>query len=113
MVTRGDFYCVMTPSVGRGYFETKVAYLPSPCLLTPRPKCERLAQPKFRAVEGLLASAPSISSLISAAEQGDRAAGENLFGMLYSELHRLAKRELARRGVPVSLSATTLLHQTY
>jgi len=60
-----------------------------------------------------LASAPSISSLISAAEQGDRAAGENLFGMLYSELHRLAKRELSRRGVPVSLSATTLLHQTY
>ena len=25
----------------------------------------------------------------------------------------MAKRELARRGVPVSLSATTLLHQTY
>jgi len=95
------------------YFETKVAYRPSRCLLTPQPKCERLAQPKFRAVEGLLASAPSISSLISAAEQGDRAAGENLFGMLYSELHRLAKRELARRGVPVSLSATTLLHQAY
>jgi len=33
--------------------------------------------------------------------------------MLYSELHRLAKRELARRGVPVSLGATTLLHQAY
>lgn len=33
--------------------------------------------------------------------------------MLYSELHRVAKRELARRGVPVSLSATTLLHQAY
>jgi RNA polymerase sigma factor (TIGR02999 family) len=64
-------------------------------------------------VEGLLASAPSISSLISAAEQGDRSASETLFSALYSELHRLAKRELARRGVPVSLSATTLLHQTY
>jgi RNA polymerase sigma factor (TIGR02999 family) len=51
--------------------------------------------------------------LISAAEQGDRAAGETLFVMLYSELHRLAKRELARRGVPVSLGATTLLHQAY
>lgn len=63
--------------------------------------------------EGLLASAPSIASLISAAEQGDRAARDSLFGMLYSELHRLAKRELARRGVPVSLSATTLLHQAY
>ena len=63
---------------------------------------------------GLLASTPSIFSLISAAEQGDRAAGgETLFAMLYSELHRLAKRELARRGVPVSLCATTLLHQAY
>jgi len=64
-------------------------------------------------VEGHLASAPSISSLISAAEQGDRAAGQTLFEMLYSELHRLAKRELARRGIPVSLGATTLLHQAY
>lgn len=62
---------------------------------------------------GPLTSAPSISSLISAAEQGDRAAGETLFEMLYSELHCLAKRELARRGVPVSLGATTLLHQAY
>jgi len=51
--------------------------------------------------------------LISAAEQGDRAAGQTLFEMLYSELHRLAKRELARRGIPVSLGATTLLHQAY
>jgi len=62
---------------------------------------------------GLLASTPSISSLISAAEQGDRAAGETLFEVLYSELHRLAKRELGRRGVPVTLGATTLLHEVY
>jgi RNA polymerase sigma factor (TIGR02999 family) len=81
--------------------------------LTLEPKCERLAPPKFRAREGLLASAPSIASLVSAAEQGDRAAGETLFERLYSELHHLAKRELARRGVPVSLGATTLLHQAY
>lgn len=58
-------------------------------------------------------SEPSIFSLISAAEQGDRAAAEALFEALYSELHRLAKRELARQGVPVSLGATTLLHQAY
>jgi RNA polymerase sigma factor (TIGR02999 family) len=57
--------------------------------------------------------ASSISSLISAAEQGDRAAAEALFSALYSELHRLAKRELARQGVPVSLGATTLLHKAY
>ena len=36
---------------------------------------------------------------------------EALFGQLYSELHRLARREFGRQGVPVSLSATTLLHE--
>ncbi len=54
-----------------------------------------------------------ISWLIGAAEQGDHAASEQLFGTLYSELHRVAKYELARRGGSVSISATTLLHEAY
>lgn len=56
---------------------------------------------------------PTISSLIGAVERGDRSASGALFAALYSELHRLAKRELSRQGVPVSLGATTLLHQAY
>jgi RNA polymerase sigma factor (TIGR02999 family) len=56
---------------------------------------------------------PSISSLIAQADQGDRSATEALFGALYSELHRLAKRELLRQSVPLSISTTTLLHQAY
>jgi len=55
----------------------------------------------------------AISSLIIAAEGGDRPAAESLFAALYSELHRLAKRELARHGLQVSVSATTLLHEAY
>jgi RNA polymerase sigma factor (TIGR02999 family) len=55
----------------------------------------------------------TISSLISAAEGGDGAATDALFSTLYSELHRLAKREMARRGGPASLSVTTLLHEAY
>ena len=57
---------------------------------------------------------PTISWLIGAADRGDAAATEALFSALYSELHRMARRELAR-GVagPVSLSATTLLHEAY
>ena len=55
----------------------------------------------------------SISSLITAAETGDAAASEALFAALYSELHGLAKRQLARHGGAMSLSATTLLHQAY
>jgi RNA polymerase sigma factor (TIGR02999 family) len=54
-----------------------------------------------------------ISSLISASEAGDRIAADELFSTLYSELHRLARRELMRPGAPVSLGATTLLHEAY
>jgi RNA polymerase sigma factor (TIGR02999 family) len=55
----------------------------------------------------------TLSSLIAAAETGDSSATEALFSALYSELHRMAKRELARRGGAVSLSVTTLLHEAY
>jgi RNA polymerase sigma factor (TIGR02999 family) len=55
----------------------------------------------------------TISSLIGAAEGGDNIAATTLFSTLYFELHRLAKRELARRGGPASLSVTTLLHEAY
>jgi RNA polymerase sigma factor (TIGR02999 family) len=36
-----------------------------------------------------------------------------LFDQLYSELHRLARRELNRQGGMGSLGATTLLHEAY
>jgi RNA polymerase sigma factor (TIGR02999 family) len=56
---------------------------------------------------------PTISGLTGAAEQGDVVAADLLFSALYAELHRLAKRELARPGAAVSLGATTLLHEAY
>ena len=37
------------------------------------------------------------------AEAGDRAAADALFAALYGELHRMAQRELARRGAGVTL----------
>jgi RNA polymerase sigma factor (TIGR02999 family) len=55
----------------------------------------------------------SITSLIQAAETGDHSASSALFAALYSELHRLAKREVARQSGGVTLSPTTLLHQAY
>lgn len=55
----------------------------------------------------------TISSLIASAERGDRSAAETLFTVLYSELHRLAERELARHGPGATLGATTLLHEAY
>jgi RNA polymerase sigma factor (TIGR02999 family) len=56
---------------------------------------------------------PRLSELMEAAERKEQPATDALFSMLYAELHRIAKRELARRGMPVSLGATTLLHQAY
>jgi RNA polymerase sigma factor (TIGR02999 family) len=55
----------------------------------------------------------AISALVASADQGDRAAADALFTALYGELHRMARRELARRGAGVTLSATTLLHDAY
>ena len=43
----------------------------------------------------------------------NRTAADALFNALYSELHAMARRELARRGRPASLSVTTLLHEAY
>lgn len=60
-----------------------------------------------------MGSEPSLVALMEAADCGSKPAADALFSALYVELRRLAKHELARRGAPVSLSATTLLHQAY
>ena len=39
--------------------------------------------------------------------------GDQLFDLLYAQLHRLARRELHRRGSLAELGATTLLHEAY
>jgi RNA polymerase sigma factor (TIGR02999 family) len=54
-----------------------------------------------------------VTAMIAAAERGDAAARDSLFGVLYAELHRMARRELARHAGPASLGVTTLLHEAY
>jgi len=54
-----------------------------------------------------------ICALITAAETGDSPAADALFAALYNELHRIARRELARNQGFLSLGATTLLHEAY
>jgi len=76
-------------------------------------KCATLKAIQGESPAGVCRVGSTISSLIGAAESGDSAAADELFSSLYSELHRLAKRELARRGSPGSLSVTTLLHEAY
>jgi RNA polymerase sigma factor (TIGR02999 family) len=56
--------------------------------------------------------APTISGLIASADSGDRTAADALFVALYTELHELARRQLAR-GPGATLGTTTLLHEAY
>jgi RNA polymerase sigma factor (TIGR02999 family) len=55
----------------------------------------------------------SLANLLAAAELGDESAAKAAFAALYDELHRMARRELARRGPHLTLGATTLLHEAY
>lgn len=55
----------------------------------------------------------TLTSLFAVAESGDRAAGDALFSALYSELHRMAKGQLARNAGDLTLGTTTLLHEAY
>jgi RNA polymerase sigma factor (TIGR02999 family) len=56
---------------------------------------------------------PMLSSLIVSAEGGDPSATDALFTALYSELHRMARRQLARSASDLTLGTTTLLHEAY
>jgi RNA polymerase sigma factor (TIGR02999 family) len=53
-----------------------------------------------------------LSALIRSSENGEAKASEQLFTVLYAELHNLAQRQL-RRNSALTLSPTTLLHETY
>ena len=55
----------------------------------------------------------SLAVLVARAETGDAPAKDALFATLYGELHRLAQSHLHRSAGPLTLGATTLLHETY
>src|SRR5215472_11441297 len=61
----------------------------------------------------VLDTQPNLFALVEAAERGESSGANALFSALYSQLHRVAKRELARQGFPMSLGTTTLLHEAY
>jgi RNA polymerase sigma factor (TIGR02999 family) len=70
-------------------------------------------QPHADARGGDAMSGADITALLKSAELGEHGAADALFTALYEELHRMARRELSRRGGGVTLSATTLLHDAY
>jgi RNA polymerase sigma factor (TIGR02999 family) len=55
----------------------------------------------------------TLTQLLSAWSDGDKAALEQLMPMVYQELHRLASRHLAHERVGHTLQTTALVNQTY
>jgi len=54
-----------------------------------------------------------LASLVEAARRGDKTALDELFSLLYRELHRLAHFRLARGERPAQLDTTSLVHESY
>src|SRR5712672_3648600 len=54
-----------------------------------------------------------ITRILSAIEQGDPSAAEQLLPLVYEELRRLAGRKLAREAPGQTLQATGLVHEAY
>ncbi len=57
--------------------------------------------------------APTLSSLVESLEREQDGGSDSLFTSLYADLHRMARRELSKRGSGMTLGATTLLHEAY
>src|SRR5262245_2746453 len=55
----------------------------------------------------------TISAAMARVESGDPAARDTLFAALYDELHGLAQAHVRRSAGPITISATTLLHEAY
>ena len=60
-----------------------------------------------------MSSADQVTELLLAWSKGDRAIEGRLFGIVYTELHRLAGRHLLREPAEHSLQATALVHEVY
>lgn len=56
---------------------------------------------------------PRVDSMVTRAEAGDATAKDALFSALYSELRRLAEAHILRSAGPLTIGATTLLHEAY
>lgn len=54
-----------------------------------------------------------VTRLLSALEEGDRAAAEHLLPLVYDELRKLAAQRLAQEKPGQTLQATALVHEAY
>ena len=55
----------------------------------------------------------NVTRILSAIEQGDPHSAEELFPLVYDELHRLATQKMAQETPGQTLQATALVHEAY
>src|SRR5262245_41282086 len=66
-----------------------------------------------RLPRGKLASMSDVTRILSAIEQGDPNAADQLLPLVYDELRNLAARRLAQEKPGQTLDATALVHEAY
>jgi RNA polymerase sigma factor (TIGR02999 family) len=64
-------------------------------------------------VISMTTSPGEVTSLLHALRHGDRAAGDKLFPLVYSELHRLARAYMRRERPNHTLQPTALINEAY
>jgi RNA polymerase sigma factor (TIGR02999 family) len=77
-------------------------------MLSPYPMTLQVPPP-----EGETPPPGEITSLLHAAEAGDRGAVDRLFAAVYGEMRKLAHREIASAGLHGTINTTALVHETY
>lgn len=65
-----------------------------------------------RGSDGVMTDSADITLLLDAAREGDRGALDNVLARLYTELHSMARRQLAGQHGQ-TLDATALVHEAY
>ncbi len=54
-----------------------------------------------------------VTELLRSWSEGDEAAGEELFPMVYGELRRISEVQIRKSSTPVTMQATEILHEAY
>src|SRR5262249_18548145 len=62
---------------------------------------------------GMLSAMSDVTHILSAIEQGDPSAAEQLWPLVYNELRQLAAQRLAQEKPGQTLDATALVHEAY
>ena len=78
-----------------------------------RKKIRLLPKETSRFQRGTLAGMTEVTRILSAIEEGDPSAAEQLLPLVYEELRKLAAQKMAQERSGQTLEATALVHEAY